>query len=704
MTTTIIKSVGSGKDYETLSAFFTALAASQDDMNADLVSSDTIVIAELYGRVKENDNTVSSSFTTSSSNYIHIRPAPGTGHHGHWRYGSGLVSTDQCPFALEIDGHVYVERIVFEGAGALSERLVDVTVSNITFDRCFFVISDSSVTASGLVKVSSTNSTASVAYFVSCVFCCGKVKTSAPLLVDTTASSSYSAYATLQGCTIAGSTVGCINVTTDSEDAEAYLTSSLVAGCSGTYYSSSTTGAGTPTFNGAGNVDDVGGVSGATFSQRTLNQIQFLCTDIESQDYRVSTSSVVHDLGAEPTLPSFPSILRYIDINGSYRGDSSLSGQDPTFWAAGASAKETNNIFLSSPTKTGDDQNLVRLPRGAEYDSTKRNVLNPLKRELDEVVTAIEDDVNTQSTSATALLSNSLFQKENLCPNPVFSYWTLGTTFTSMTARYTADGWYKNSSASVTRVSENSATVALYALRLKTLSGGTTAYVEARIPTTGNWTSSKVTVRAKTSTTKSNTARIGIGTSSLTYSSYHTGSGSFEELISTYTLSSSESAGTWTADNELIVRLEITSPSSTADYADFTEVMVCFGEFQSLVFIPTEFFLENDETNSRFQLYDSWYTFTSGITASTQVEVPVLIPNGMYVTSDEKFGPSFEESTSEVENNSGITNWDLSIFNNVTAVEEQGTFIRTRITPSEDISSDGNLLVSSLEVSKETQP
>lgn len=71
MVTTIINSVGSGKDYSTLAAWWTDVKVN------DVITRDRIYVAEVYGQLTDSVNIADYSYSTSSTNYFHIRAASG---------------------------------------------------------------------------------------------------------------------------------------------------------------------------------------------------------------------------------------------------------------------------------------------------------------------------------------------------------------------------------------------------------------------------------------------------------------------------------------------------------------------------------------------------------------------------------------------------------------------------------------------------
>lgn len=115
MATTVISSVGSGKDYSTIAAWYAA-------KKGDLVTADTIQIAEVYGTVTETAcYLAAANSTVDSTHYFHIRAASGQEFKGDLGNLTGQARvytafSSSYPYVLYTDiQYTVIENLVFEG-------------------------------------------------------------------------------------------------------------------------------------------------------------------------------------------------------------------------------------------------------------------------------------------------------------------------------------------------------------------------------------------------------------------------------------------------------------------------------------------------------------------------------------------------------------------------------------------------------------
>lgn len=234
-------------------------------------------------------------------------------------------------------------------------------------------------------------------------------------------------------------------------------------------------------------------------------------------------------------------------------------------------------------TNTGPPLNLTKHDRGENYDIPSTYTFSSDVFNIDSSIKTQKNTIDSNKTSLESLV-NTIFPT-NLLYNGGFSIWTRGTSFTDSSAGFTADLWYKSSSAEVLRVSTSgfSNAVSKYALALKSSEVGNTASVANRFDN-GRLINRTFTIACYASSNLPNTTRIGVeelvqtSTSlGFTYSQYHSGSSSPERLLVTLTV---------TNGSFLKIYLLHENPTETLSYSYFWDVTVVEGLFSSPDFIP----------------------------------------------------------------------------------------------------------------------
>jgi hypothetical protein len=144
MTTTITSTVGPGKNYSTLSAWYSAVSG-------NLISLDQIQQAEVYAFADSASFTMTGSIT-DSNRYFRIFAFSGSEHNGNWNLNSyRLTATSSFAAVLTInDNFVYLEGIQLENLGTQANNSRVIEIGNLSsgsitsIDRC--IIKGSGVT------------------------------------------------------------------------------------------------------------------------------------------------------------------------------------------------------------------------------------------------------------------------------------------------------------------------------------------------------------------------------------------------------------------------------------------------------------------------------------------------------------------------------------------------------------------------------
>ena len=623
MPTYIKKSIGTGKDYSTLSSFMTALLASEGGMNPNLVSTDTIIIAEIYGIIE--DNVTISGLTTGTGNYLHIMPAPGWRHSGTPGSGATIKASTLTPPAsahiIKItSSYVWIDSLLIEhprlseGGGIFIKDPTSAVI--VLLDRCLFV-ANAGVNKHefGCFYASSIDADIT-AYIRNSVFYAKGIYSSyAAVSAVAPAAGSASVTIHIANSAVLGSNGYGFQVirNADTADAATINAYNCIVADSALQAFNKSTGAADEVLGGDYNVG--GGTPGANSPSFSLNELRFSSLTTGGEDARPLPSSPILRRGANPAAsydPPFPTGSRESfedrDINHNLRNIKYSIG-----------AYESREVLqhLSSDRWTDVPMALSKPSRYTDYDGpgSKNYLFNRQMRRIDTIVTNTTTATTAASGTASAYAETFNYNRQNLLCNSTFSSWTRGTSFTTSAAIYTADAWRKSQNAKVTKVTAPSSSFSSDALKLQSLQGGTTPNASVKQSVKIFWKETSTTTIPQTFSigcdcTVASFTRLFIedqrGTK--TYSSYHSGFGEQRLIVQ---------ASVNSGDTIFHVGFELANITDLTQSATFYEGVLIDAWVSKLNHVPLDPVDEMEMRLSNVQKYDSWYIPSSGLRRNT---------------------------------------------------------------------------------------
>ena len=646
---TIIRSVGAGKNYPTLSALVNAISNQQDGMLRNFTTNTDVVIAEIYDSI-EDSVLIPSNWVTNANYYFHIRPAPKWKHVGYRDFGARIVGDGNgAVIELESTPYVLIEDLILTTKDGDSNNLIHQhsgAGGNVLINRCL-LLGETTTSKNSLIRIRGNSlSSGPVMYVLNSLFYASNVTSTEPVIsLEVTTNNNGVLY--IANCTILGSEQGRRGGTpvgpkyavkysaTGGTSAFVVARNVVCVNMSFQSWFPASTG-GTESISGSRCFsDDASSVSkiGNGSTQYTAAAMYLAGTaQAMNEDGHLLDSSPLKNLGQNPatsvtTVPNFPPSFEDRDIRGELRNAST--------WSAGAHQHKNFLAYRGNLRQTDVPLGFVDLTRGATYDGPERsNRFNKFLYRLDRMLTEDDSENDRIGLAVTSAETTIIYQRPNYLPNAGFERWILGTSFTSREVVYTADSWSKSVEAKVTQVSAPSGAVVDYGLKLESLDIGATVYVQQKLRWRTQDDRNYITVSIDVSCGTANTARIGIkssGDTTFTYSSYHTGSGNTERLTITVAVADT--------DTSALVRLFLTSSPAGAS-ATFFQGMMVFESVATLPFVPADPSIDLLQIYTQHQFHDYVYAPTSELAAwnvspaspylhRLDLPIPLTVPVGV---------------------------------------------------------------------------
>lgn len=673
---TITKTIGTGKDFTTLSALVNAIQNNQGGLSSDFVSNTQIVIAEIYDQIL--DSVVISGLTTSTSYYLHIKAAPRWRHNGYREFGARIVG-DTGGILIDISAaHVIIDSLIIGTDDDDTNTCLRIDGASIVqVEQCIFLGESSGTGKSPIVHVNASSGNPDL-YLLSCFFYASNVLSSNEVIkVESAASRTADLF--IANCTLIGSQTGRTGgtpvgpaygvqlVTVASSTSTVTARNNIGANMGTAAWAS--TGSGTKTFQGNYNFDNDGssvskfGGASATFTVAAM----YLSATIlaGNEDGHLLNDSPFTDNGQDSatsptTLPSWPSGREDKDVRHEVRNG--------TIWSSGAYQFPEFLKFRYYQDQTNVPVGFNDPGKAVVYDGPNRSYMfNKILYRLDRMLTEDTSENTRLSNALTSAETGVTDQRPNLLVNPSFDWWNLGTSFADAQSSMTADAWVKNDSAKVTRISSPSS-YGSYALQLEFISTAPPAStrVEQKVRWYGNDAKKSISFSCGVRCSATSVARIGLKAESdgdFTYSSYHTGTGATERLVVNIDLDST--------DEFAVVLLE----SDTRDpniTAVFFECMLVFEKLSYLPYVPKDHSIDLLGVHSLRQKYSTIYEPTSKIRTPRVMSLPTLIPIPLRKDDDLQTSKIFVEADRFLTEGSGAQPYRGTSFSQV-QFSSQGT-------------------------------
>jgi hypothetical protein len=613
----ITKTIGVGKDYGNLHSFLVALKNSQDGLNSNLVTSDSIVIADIYGRL-DSGNTIFSGITTSTTRFVKLRAASGWRHTGYKGSGSTLKSTGNFPILTITGVHMWIESLIFEVQSTHDSKCIYVnnttgSSTEVLIDRCMFLAQLGSATLDSIgIEMSGNSSGGDVdGYVRSSVFYMPKIGGSGTSCALFSNSLTGDVHVRVAHSAVLGSGgKGFLLNAGSGRTAQISSFNTAVVKSTGVSWGKQA-GGGTETYGGNYNVsDDPTNRPGANSLSKSADACFFVSIDSTLEDARLLEGSPLIGAGADPGsgyLSNIPGSTRREDFVDK---DISHNTRTGSAWTIGAHEVLIRTLYVSNTRETDVPLVLTQPDRGTDYNGTDspNGLFNRQLQKIDDLLTKTSTENTSQKGEIQAKSLSYDPHRLNLLANAIFSLWSRGNSFGGGSKQFTADCWLKSPNAVVDRATSPSGGVSTFGLQIKGLLGGSSPVVwvkqKARINVSA---SEEFTFSIDVVQTNSGKARLFVedelGT--FTYSGYGVTAGGRERLQVNATIPDGSSF--------FYVGVEVNNISDTLETVTISEGSLVQGRVTNLKFMPKDELSDKMLCMSNVQKYTTWYIPTSGL-------------------------------------------------------------------------------------------